>query len=142
MSINPYGSLTTARLAQFEATLGFPLPADYRDFLLRKNGGKFQGAVVRIEWLDTNLALDEFLGLDLSDRLNLEVWNYQYYYKKPAGSLIIGTDPGGGMILLGLDPVWPGLHYWDFSQWFEKSTPEHNIFPLARSFNHLVEKLK
>jgi len=142
MSINPYGSLTAARLAQFEETLGFSLPADYREFLLRRNGGKFQGSVVKVTGLDAKVALDEFFGLDLDERLNLELWNYQYSYKKPAGSLVIGADPGGGMVLLGLDPGWSGVYYWDYSQWFEKSTPEHNIYLMAESFTKLMEALK
>lgn len=142
MSINPFGKLSPARLKQFEATLGFPLPADYREFLRLKNGGKFQGAVVRIAALQANVALDEFFGLDLDDRLNLEVWNYQYYYKKPAGSLVIGADPGGGMVLLGLDPGWSGLYYWDYSHWFEKSTTEQSIYLMAATFTELMAMVR
>jgi hypothetical protein len=32
--------VSEADLAAFEATLGYPLPDDYRDFLLRYNGGR------------------------------------------------------------------------------------------------------
>jgi hypothetical protein len=142
MNLNPYGRVTPARLAQYEAALGLPLQTDYRQFLAQSNGGKFQAATVMIHALGKPLALDVLLGLDLEQELNLEHWNQQLQYEKPGGSLVIGTDPGGGFLLLGLEPTWPGVYYWDNGFWFDKSTPQHNIFHLARSFTALLALVK
>jgi len=142
MNLSPYGRLSPARLAAFESTLGLPLYTDYRQFLLQNNGGKFQAATVPIAALGARLALDVLLGLDLEKELNLDEWNLQYRYERPSGSIIIGTDPGGGFLLLGLDPTWAGVYYWDNSFWFEKSSPKSNIYQLADSFTALLALVK
>lgn len=139
MSLHPYGRLTLNRLEKFESTLGFPLPPDYHDFLLQNNGGKFQGSTVIVSGLNERVALDSFLGLDLEPRLNLEFVSEEYRKDIPKGCLIIGTDPGGGLVLLSTNAKWSGIYYWDHSFWFEKSTAQNNIYPLARSLTDLLK---
>ncbi|MCD6049056.1 MAG: hypothetical protein K0Q55_459, partial [Verrucomicrobia bacterium] len=142
MSISPYGRLNAARVAKFETILGFALPADYRDFLLTCNGGKFHGATLLIPGLDEKVALDVFLGLDLEQGLNLDEWNLTMRKELTDGSLIIGTDPGGGFILLSAYPSWAGIYYWDHAFWFEKSSHQNNIYLIAESFTALMAMVK
>lgn len=142
MNLSPYGRLASARLEKFESTLGLPLHTDYRQFLIQNNGGKFQATTVPIAALGERLALDTLLGLDLEKELNLDDWNLEYRYERPTGSLIIGTDPGGGFLLLSLDPSWAGVYYWDNGFWFEKSSPKNNIYQLADSFTALLALVK
>ena len=140
--MSPYGRLTAARLANFEAILGFSLPTDYREFLLQNNGGKFHGTTVPVTELDTRLALDVFLGLDLELGQNLDELNLRHRAELHEWSLIIGTDPGGGFILLSTAPSWAGVYYWDYSFWFEKSSPNRNIYLIAGSMTALLKLVK
>ncbi len=142
MNLHPYGRLSADRLATFESTLSFPLPVEYRDFLKWNNGGKCQAVTVPIPALNERLALDVFLGLDVEPGLNLDEWNQRLRPEIPSGGLIIGTDPSGGFILMGLDPSWAGVYYWDYGFWFEKSTPKNNIYLLAVSFATLLTVAK
>ncbi len=142
MSISPYGRLNAARVAKFESVLGFALPKDYREFLLLNNGGKFHGATVLVPGLDERVALDVFLGLDLEQGQNLDEWNLTMRKDLTDGSLIIGTDPGGGFILLSAYSSWAGVYYWDHAFWFEKSSPKNNLYLIAESFSALMAMVK
>lgn len=119
---NRYGPLTEDRLSRLEARLKTRLPDDYRQFLLRHNGGQPTLGRFRyeidgepqesiLEWLfavhdqpyeepdDWNPeggGLPPYFGQPLEG-----VWADLRSEKPKAGILPIGRDPGGNLIGIG-----------------------------------------
>jgi hypothetical protein len=119
---NRYGPLTEERLSQLEARLKGKLPEDYRQFLLRYNGGRptlsrftfeVDGEEQErvLEWLFAvhdqpyeepedwdpgNGELPPYFGQPLE-----AAWDALRSEKPKAGMLPIGRDPGANLICLG-----------------------------------------
>src|SRR5215831_4403730 len=108
--------VSEADLAAFEATLGYPLPDDYRDFLLRYNGGR--PSVIAVTGRDDDPTVPYAHGDGVRGFYKLQtaaglVKNYQrlispreyedaYGLGFPSDALQIGDDDGGNMIMLEL----------------------------------------
>jgi hypothetical protein len=87
-------------LNAFESSVGFALPADYREFLERHNGGKFKGALFDIPELHMSEALDVLFGFNTKRALDLRHWQNEMRGQIPNKSIIIGKDPGGNFLVL------------------------------------------
>ena len=60
MNLTPWGKNYKAVVALFEEELGFPLPADCREFLKKSNGGSIQRQVFFVEDLEQDVMMDVF----------------------------------------------------------------------------------
>jgi hypothetical protein len=56
-------------------------------------------------------------------------------------SLIIGDDPGSGLIVLITDDENYGVYYWDHSFYFSQSTEEENTYKISDSFSQFIQNL-
>jgi hypothetical protein len=135
----------------FEAEIGTRLPDDYRQFLLRSNGGKinwheFQGPTP--EGQEWNTVIDQVGGLrderDLSLRLARRIYQGRDL-QIPRALLWIMGDPGGNAMCLGLTGKYRGrVYFWIHD---EQPSPEEwdgevetagNVILLANSFIDFV----
>lgn len=57
-------------------------------------------------------------------------------------SLIIGDDPGSGLIVLITDTENHGVYYWDRSFYFPESSEEENTYKIAGSFKEFINGLR
>jgi hypothetical protein len=129
-----------------EERLRIKLPADYRSFVLRTNGGRCKGdARFRHLSLDQELSeVDTFLGISGMSHRSLEQ-NYSGIADLlPAGVLPIAYDGGGNYLLIDCKA---GQTY----GWVFFSTLEHlneldgairdDLIPVARNFEDLLRKI-
>lgn len=96
---NPYGRINSADIVEFEETNEVSLPNDYKDFLLKCNGGRpnpnlLQDHDTDVQWLFSMVEKPSwasfFHALDV------------YEGRIPAWYIPIGTDSGGNLYIMSL----------------------------------------
>ena len=131
------------RVQKFERDTGLTLPADYRDFLLKHNGGSPEKSRFEITDLREDAHLDCFYAIDGPDYMNIEKKLATWKSEMPPGFLPIGCDPGGAIIIMGTTGEYAGrVFFWDHQHSSLYSSHEENTFPLASSFIEFTDSLK
>lgn len=96
---DPYGVTSLDDIKQFETEIGFELPADYREFLLKTNGGVYHDYVCTPD----GFALDVVFGLNTNFCWSELRWNRDVSSDwLPADMLPIASGPGGDYACLKL----------------------------------------
>lgn len=137
----PGPPVTEADVTAFEALLGWPLPPDYRAFLLLSNGGYpavSDGATPDGE----EFALDGFLELHAEELTRPSTqhlttpaqFEANFHWGLPADALIFARDPGGNLFTLSLADPEHTVRFIDH----ESSAPfsEHEV--LAQGFTSFL----
>ena len=140
-----WGPIDEPTISRFEQSLGFTLPADYRSFLLQNNGGSFKRRVFFVEELGQDIMLKLLYGItnEKSFDLTISSWMEEYGDELEENSLIIGADPGGGMLLYLTTGEDIGIYYWDHAHFFEQSSEgDGNTYFVAPSFAAFCDLLR
>lgn len=139
-----WGNTSEVSVKQFEKRIGFALPVDYRKFLLENNGGSFVNEVFPLEESGQLVMLDVLYGLtNLDKSLQLDTWLTEHGDELEQGALIIGSDPGGGMLFYLTKGEEKGIYYWDHAHYLESSsTEEGNTYFIADDFDRFCKLLK
>src|SRR4051812_11883104 len=126
MNINSFSSATEKEINNLEEFLGFSLPKDYKRFLREYNGGtsKIRYSKFFVKELNQEIPLDVLYGIGVNKTFNLEKCHEEFEEDLLPESLIIGDDPGSGLIVLITDDKNYGVYYWDHSFYFSQSTEE------------------
>lgn len=120
--------------------LGFHLPDDYVDFVIKNNGIKVVDGYFYINDLDEFILMDLLYGVSAPKR-NLISSNKEFADDLPEESLLIGRDQGGGFILLINNSEGGGIYYYDHSCFFEQSDDEKNTYFITSTFTEFLEML-
>lgn len=138
----PGPAIRVATVEAFEQTIGHPLPADYRTFLIESNGG-----VPVQDHIPSNadVGIDAFFSLDSNDpdygmAPHLAVYADRY----PATMLPIASSVGSNLILIDvagddIGSVW----FWDHEAEADEGEPPRtdNITKLADDFDSFLDQL-
>jgi hypothetical protein len=108
--------LSVAQVEAFEAELGFPLPPEYRSFLVARNGGRLLFRKTYDDWL-----IEQFFRLDFTgDYGTLKAVQGRYKDEPPRGFLPIGDGGSYSSTCICLTPDGFGqIIAWDRSDHFE-----------------------
>ncbi len=143
-------------LERFEIAIGQRLPQDYREFLVRCNGG-YAGGNVRFcgptpDGQAAEACINHFGGFRKENYFSLEFSrdNYQTYETRIPKTLIwIADDPFGNAICLGVSGEYRGrVYFWDHENepdpeaWDTRVETADNIELLATSFAEFQAGLK
>ncbi|TXI78903.1 MAG: SMI1/KNR4 family protein [Cupriavidus sp.] len=137
------GKVHRLALAALEEETG-PLPADYREFVRRKNGMELsKNALVSLATAEGSKPwpLRRFYGIkdDMKAAgVHLQMWLWQQFF--PAGSIPVGEDGEGNTFVMGLHGSCRGKIYF-FSG---EDSPNDFLFYLpkvADSFAHFLTSL-
>lgn len=145
MNITPWGENTEETVRAFEQQIGFALPQDYHQFLIKHNGADVNGQTFFVKDLEQEILMDVFYGITNSEArsLTLGYWVKEYADEISENELVIGSDPGGHQILYITTGEDKGIYYWDTNHFFKKSREgEGNTYFLADTFNEFCDLLR
>lgn len=136
--------LTEEELQAAENIVGKEFPDQYREFLLKYNGGHPAPDIFRYKNEDGDqelAAIAYFLAVYDGKDENLLDYFETYEDRIPSQLIPIARGPGGDLVLLGLESSYRGkIYYW--IQDLEPDEPDFsNIFPVAGSFNEFLDSL-
>lgn len=143
--IASWGQIDEKAISAFERAINFLLPTDYRAFLQVNNGANVDGQVFFVSDLDQDVLMDVFFGITNAEErsLTLGYWPNEFGDELQEKTLIIGSDPGGGMITYVTAGEDKGIYYWDHSHFFPQSSKEEgNTYFLADSFDDFMAALR
>jgi len=133
------------RVSALENQLGRTLPAEYREFLLRYNGGKPKPGIFRFalrNGRNTDSRVHWFLSLYEGEFSNLERNIDTFRGRLPADMLPIADDPFGNIVLLGLHGDVRGkVYFWDHEAEPDSQPDWSNIDLIADSFDSFMRAL-
>jgi cell wall assembly regulator SMI1 len=134
------------RVAALERQIGRRLPEDYREFMLRHNGGRpkpdgFEFALRK--GADASSAVEWFLSLHDGEHSNLERTIRFMRGRFPPDTMPIASDAFGNKVLLGLDGKIRGkVYFWDHEREPDGDADWSNIDLVADSFDSFMSGLK
>lgn len=139
---NKLGFLSEEALRRFEFEIGALLPEQFREFLLKHNGGKPVPSDFKISDNEGNSCLHHVYGLhDGPDYSNIASNHRVFKGRIPNELLAIADDPFGNQICIGIKKKYLGrIYFWDHEE-------ESRFFKfkgttlLAHTFDDFLESL-
>lgn len=144
INFEPLGGASEEIVTVFEKQINFSLPADYRRFLVENNGAEVLDQTFFVKDLTKEVLLDVLFGIinPTSRGLTLGYWLKEYEDELEPGTLIIGKDPGGSLLIYTITGEDKGIYYWDKNYLFAQSSESGgNAYFVADSFTELCTSL-
>ena len=148
MGFTKNGSLTVEQIREVEKELGHKFPNDYKEFLLKTNGGMIDFVIddvehgFHIDLIDEeNVCIDSLYGVG-EDACDLLIKYNKEYGEETGGCIIIGNTLSNGFIVydyLGVVEDEGGIYFWDDTWAYEASNEDGNLYFVANDFNELLE---
>lgn len=143
MEILSYGNGNIKNIEKVENTFDVKLPQDYKNFLLLNNGADIKDGIFYVKDLKEKILMGGFYGIKSeTNTIDLISQNKEYGDDIPNNSLIIGSDPGEGWLLLINDGENDGIWYYDHAYFFKQSTDELNTYYICETFTEFMEMLE
>lgn len=140
--ITSFGIGNVQDISSLENSIGFNLPKDYCDFLLRSDGCRIEDGYVFVEQLKQSVLLKCLFSIKNEKKvLTIGHWMNEYGNEIPEKSIIIGNDQGGSFLLFITIGDEKGIYFWDDSCFFERTTDEKNIYLIAGDFSAFLDKI-
>jgi SMI1-KNR4 cell-wall len=145
---NPFGATSLEAIAQFEARWSLMLPFEYKQFLLKSNGGWPAPNVFMVPgWHGQGSVLDTFYGIHEGRKTDQLDSNCKTYKDRVPGDLIpIADDAGGNTICLGWKGAREGkVYFWDHEDELDENgdfvQDYRNVYPVANSLQEFLDNL-
>ena len=140
MKIKAINKGSEVKALAFQEFLGFKLPKDYFNFLAQNDGATIDEAYFYVK------DIEEYIMFELFYDIKECIETYEEFHEDfPEKSLVIGTDPGGGMLLLVTTEVGDfskGIHFYDHSHFFEASNSDCNTYFICDTFSEFITILE
>jgi hypothetical protein len=144
--------INLAQIENLEMLVGLNFPTEYKDHLLKYNGGQCtpNRFSFDVHGQESQSYIDWFLAIYDGEYDNLQ--NYIEIYKiedkrLPSHILPIAHDPGGNLICISCGKNDEGsIYFWDHENEVDYSSFDNseysNLYLIARSFNEFINGLK
>ena len=140
MRIEAINKGSEAKTLAFQEFLGFTLPDDYFNFFIKNDGAIIDEAYFYVK------DIEEYIMFELFYDIKECIETYEEFHEDfPEKSLVIGTDPGGGMLLLVTTEVGDfskGIYFYDHSHFFEASNSDCNTYFICDTFSEFITILE
>jgi len=140
MKIEAINKGSEAKALAFQEFLSFILPDDYFNFLVQNDGAIIDEAYFYVK------DIEEYIMFELFYDIEECIETYEEFSDDfPDKSLVIGRDPGGGMLLLVTTEVGDfskGIHFYDHSHFFEASNSDCNTYFICDTFSEFITILE
>jgi hypothetical protein len=146
---NPHGATSREEIAQFEARCNVSFPTEYKEFLLKSNGGTptlNEFAIPGFHGQES--ALNYFYGVHDGPKLTRLDWACEVHKDRiPPDLFSIATDAFGNEVCLG----WKGkrrgkVYFWDHEDELDENgrgrTDYANVYLVANSLGEFLDNLK
>ena len=140
MKIEAINKGSEAKALAFQEFLGFTLPDDYFNFLAQNDGAIIDEAYFYVKDIEEYIMFDLFYNIEKCIKIYEE-----FSDDFPDKSLVIGRDPGGGMLLLVTEDVGDfskGIYFYDHSHFFEASNSDCNTYFICDTFSEFITILE
>jgi hypothetical protein len=141
-------TVTEQDLAAFESRIGRSIPAPYRAFLLRHNGGRPEQpgefSMRDLNGRDQVGTVQRFLGVNADEYFNLEDYLKTYADRVPESFFPIAYDPGDNLIVISTAGDKAGaIYFWDHEFEADEGQPptERNLYPISDNLDGLLDQL-
>ncbi len=136
--------MTEKHLSNFEREIDATLPIEYRQFLLKFNGGSPSPDIVDIEGMpESPTDVQEFFGVDASDESSDLRWNKEEFSDRiPAQMLPIACDSGGSLFCLSLAGGDSGKVIYVDLQFVGGPKQQVTFYEVAENFNAFLDKIR
>lgn len=143
MKIISYGDGSIHDIKKLEESFNIKLPEDYKNFLIKYNGADIVDEIFYVKDIEQKILMGGFYGVE-SDKKKIGLINQNKEYGDdiPDNSLLIGSDPGSGWILLVNDGENNGIWYYDHSYFFSKLSDELNTYFICETFTDFLKMLE
>jgi hypothetical protein len=145
--VNPFGATSPEAITEFEARRGVLLPADYKAFLLKSNGGMPTPYVCEVPgWHGRGSELGVFYGIHDDPDYQLDGACETYEERVPPDLIPIANDANGNNICIG----WKGkregkIYFWDHEDELDENgdfvQDYRNVFLVANSLQEFLDGL-
>jgi len=140
------GPATEQLVGQLESRLGFPLPNDYRAFLLANNAREISPCSIPVSNIErtSTVTLREMCCFCPGQACDIFYTLDSYEGRIPSSFLPIGDDPGGNVFIMALDgdsrgSIWFWIHEFEGDE--DEPPTMDNVYPLAKSFTEFLDNL-
>lgn len=142
MAFNKYGRLDATIANQLDDMLGFEVPSDYKEFLIKTNGGRFDFEDEHyILVKNKKIWIDVLYGNKGNKRSSLMFWNNEYVDEIPENAIIIGDTQDHGFLVYICGGDQKGIYFWDDLFSIEGSSCDgKNAYLIASDMNELLRK--
>jgi len=140
--LDTYNNLSQKDIQDFETSNSIELTNNYKEFLLKWNGGiPDPGVFIIPEWEGTTV-MNYFYSIGDTDN-DFEVYLDIYDLRLPEGFIPVGNDAVGNAILLGiLEPYYDQIYFWDHENESDLDEPDmSNMYFLADNIWHFLDSL-
>ena len=140
MKIKAINKGSEAKALDFQEFLDFTLPDDYFNFLAQNDGATIDEAYFYVKDIEEYIMFDLFYDIEKCIKIYEE-----FSDDFPDKSLVIGRDPGGGMLLLVTTDVGDfskGIYFYDHSHFFEASNSDCNTYFICDTFSEFITILE
>lgn len=130
-------------LVNVEKQLNIKLPDSYRDFLKKYNGGYPQPDGFDFASGDDGSSVDKFLEISDSKNASLMTFFNKYKNRIPKNYVPIAIDPGGNLILIGVNGEKAEVYFWDHENEVDDGDVPgmENMHLIALSFYDFINNL-
>jgi hypothetical protein len=139
-----FGGVDVNTIDAFERENDLKLPNDYRQFLLRHNGGRPEPAgTCLLKCINERVLVDMLFGLSTEEPdLDIRRWTKQFGSGLPPGCFIIGNV--GGLLFVLCVRGETGVFCWDEMRELEPSeeTEDGKLYPIAETFTEFLHSLE
>lgn len=144
--------LSEKDISEVETQIGKKFPEQYREFLLKNNGGHPDLSAFKIKWKsDQDWAegydfglLEYFLAIDPDRSADFMDYYDTFDERIPSSTIAIGFDPGGNLVLLGTEADNKGkVYFWMHSYETDEDDEADysNVGFIAESFKEFLDGL-
>ncbi len=135
--------ITTCDVEEFEAKIDLTLPEEYKNFLLKFNGGIPEKNRVKSKYQDDLVfQITEFFGIGVKEDLFLNAEAYSD--RLPSKCIAIASIEGGNLLCLNLaQENYGSLYFWDHEEVSEVDISISELNEVSHSFKDfltLIEK--
>ena len=144
-AIKSFGKTVENDIKNLEKVLNIKFPNDYKNFLLKTNGGSIPNDntnEIVLKNIGKIINIDILYGVNTDNScFDIEYWTKKYIDDLFEKTVIIGDSLQNGFIVMICDGNNDGVYYYDDSYYFDESNDENNVYIISKNFTEFLDMI-